>query len=215
MVPKQTTGEPVPDRPATTGPSRPPGRPKPLPPHRIELNLREIGQLFNSMDPSPFYEKDLDHDAEEFIESWAQEFPRHEPVTLVVHLKEFPAAHDTRALIEQAVHHFFADRARLNQLELKRLLKTGRLSLFIGLSFLAVCTLVSELLAVWAAGSAGWQILREGLTIGGWVAMWKPMQIYLYDWWPLRRRGLIYRKLSRMHVEVRPAREHPAPPRPS
>ena len=36
-------------------------------PHRIELNLREIGQLFNTMDPATFPEKDLDGDAEEFI----------------------------------------------------------------------------------------------------------------------------------------------------
>jgi hypothetical protein len=33
--------------------------------------------------------------------------------------------------------------------------------------------------------------------------MWRPMQIYLYDWWPVRRRGKLYRKLARMHVDVR------------
>jgi hypothetical protein len=42
-------------------------------PHRIEIFVDKIEQLFNSMDPSPFHEKDLDHDAEEFIVSWAQE----------------------------------------------------------------------------------------------------------------------------------------------
>jgi len=35
------------------------------PVHRIELRLREIEQLFNSMDPTPFHHKDLDPDAEE------------------------------------------------------------------------------------------------------------------------------------------------------
>ena len=34
------------------------------------------------------------------------------------------------------------------------------------------------------------------------VAMWRPMQIYLYDWWPLLRRSRIYAKLSHMPVEV-------------
>jgi hypothetical protein len=46
-------------------------------------------------------------------------------------------------------------------------------------------------------------ILREGLIIGGWVAMWRPMEIFLYEWWPLLRKGRLYQKLSRMHVEVR------------
>ena len=35
----------------------------------IEVKLTELNQLFNSMDPSPFHERDLDHDAEEFIVS--------------------------------------------------------------------------------------------------------------------------------------------------
>lgn len=30
----------------------------------------------------------------------------------------------------------------------------------------------------------------------------RPMQIHLYDWWPLRQRGRIYAKLSHMPVEV-------------
>jgi hypothetical protein len=45
--------------------------------------------------------------------------------------------------------------------------------------------------------------LTQSLTIAGWVAMWRPMEIYLYWWWPLRWRGQIFDKLSRMQVEVR------------
>ena len=73
--------------------------------HRIELNLREIGQLFNTMDPSPFHEKDLDHDAEEFIVGWAREFPLRESVELVVHLSVLPAGQDAQAIVAGAVHH--------------------------------------------------------------------------------------------------------------
>ena len=42
-------------------------------PGLIELRLNNVGQLFNTMDPSPYHERDLDHDAEEFILSWARE----------------------------------------------------------------------------------------------------------------------------------------------
>jgi hypothetical protein len=59
-------------------------------PHRIEVKVREKTQLFNSMDPSPFHEKDLDPDAEEFIESWAMEYPRKEPAQLIVQLENCP-----------------------------------------------------------------------------------------------------------------------------
>jgi hypothetical protein len=42
------------------------------------------------------------------------------------------------------------------------------------------------------------------LTIAGWVAMWRPMEIYLYDWWPLRRKSRLYQKLSQMPVQMIP-----------
>jgi hypothetical protein len=171
-------------------------------PHRIELNLREIGQLFNTMDPAPFPEKDLDGDAEEFILSWVREFPLDEPVALVVHLNELPVDQNPQTVIEQGVHHYFAYRARLNRLEFRRLLKDGRQSLLIGIVFLAACLTASHAMGGGEYGTFR-SLARESLTIAGWVAMWRPMQIYLYDWWPLRRRGRLYEKLSRMKVEVR------------
>jgi hypothetical protein len=168
--------------------------------HSINLMLRDLGQLFNSMDPSPFNDKDLDKDAEEFIVSWAQEYPPNEPVTLRVHLEQWPPQDPTQ-LIQEAIHNYFAYRTKLNNLEFTRLMKQGRTSLLIGLPFLIACLLVSKMLLGGEAGT--WAaILQESLTIAGWVAMWRPMQIYLYDWWPLRRRGRVYAKLSQMPVEV-------------
>jgi len=153
------------------------------------------------MDPSPFHERDLDDDAEEFIVSWAQEFPRRDPVSLVIHVNQIPAQRDAQHLVETAVHHYFAYRARLKTLDLRHLLKEGRTSLLIGLAFLAACMLTSQLLR--RQGGTLPIVLREGLIIAGWVAMWRPMEIFLYEWWPLLRKGRLYQKLSRMHVELR------------
>jgi hypothetical protein len=172
------------------------------PPHRIELNLTRLNQLFNTMDASPFHEKDLDHDAEEFIVSWAREFPPDKPVTLLVHLSEFPEGQAPQPLIEEAVQNYFAYRSRLNRLEFQHLMKDGRRSLLIGLLFLGTCLAVSNLLVGPSSGTFS-IIGREGLSIAGWVAMWRPMEIYLYDWWPLRRRARLFETLSRIQVEVR------------
>ncbi len=169
--------------------------------HRIEISLKSIEQLFNSMDPSPFHEKDLDRNAEEFIVSWAQEFPPREPIALNIHLEHVPDHEDAPELIQRAVHHYFAYRAKLNRRDLNRLLRDGRTSLFIGLTFLTACLFTAGLLA---ETHRVWSIVREGLTIAGWVAMWRPMEIYLYDWWPLRRHAQILAKLSHMDVQVHP-----------
>ena len=85
-------------------------------------------------------------------------------------------------------------------------MKEGRQSLTIGLVFLLACLAVSNAITDRATGTFP-SLTRESFTIAGWVAMWRPMQIYLYDWWPLRRRGLVYEKLSRMRVEVRKRQE--------
>jgi hypothetical protein len=37
----------------------------------------------------------------------------------------------------------------------------------------------------------------------GWVANWKPIQIFLYEWWPLVRRRELYRRLSVASVKVK------------
>jgi len=172
---------------------------------RIDLKLGEINQLFNSMDPSPFNDKDLDHDAEEFIVSWAHEYPPDEPIMLRIYLEQWPAE-DPRELIPEAIHNYFSYRAKINRLEFRRLMKQGRASLAIGLVFLAACLLTSKMLIAPMA-LPGTSVLQESLTIAGWVAMWRPMQIYLYDWWPVRRMGHIYANLSRMPVEVINKRE--------
>ena len=153
------------------------------------------------MDPSPFHERDLDDDAEEFIVGWAREFPRRDPVSLVVHVNQLPAHADAEHLLETAVHNYFTYRAKLNRLEFRYLLKQGRTSLIIGLTFLAVCMITSQLLRRQEETLS--IVIREGLIIAGWVAMWRPMEIFLYEWWPLLRKGRLYEKLSRMRVEVR------------
>lgn len=169
-------------------------------PHYIRLKLHDLAQLFNSMDPSPFLEKDLDEDAEEFIVSWAQEFPADEPIRLHICLEHLPPEHP-KDLIKEAVHNYFAHRAEITNLELKRLLAQGRVSLAIGLVFLSVCLVLSKVVLGYQNGARA-VVTREGRTIVGWVAMWRPMQIYLYDWWPLRRREHIFEKLSHMPVEI-------------
>lgn len=169
--------------------------------HSISLTIHDITQLFNSMDPSPFIEKDLDDKAEAFIVGWAQEFPANAQIKLRVHLEQWPSEGDPKELIRQAVHNHFAHLAELKRLEFKALMKQGRTSLLIGLGCLAISLVSSKMLQHSEAGTWA-SILRESLTIAGWVAMWRPMQIYLYDWWPVRRRGKLYEKLCRMPVEV-------------
>lgn len=164
----------------------------------IELRLREVAQLFNSLDPSPFLERDLDVKAEEFIESWAAEIPSHRELALRVHLATPP----TPALdVGEAVRAFFKHRAEHKQRELALLLRRGRLSLVVGMGFLVACLVGAEFVPHLPLGALS-GVVRESLLIVGWVAMWRPLEIYLYDWWPVRAERRNLQRLARMEVTV-------------
>ena len=45
--------------------------------------------------------------------------------------------------------------------------------------------------------------MRESLTIGGWVSMWRPLEIFLYDWWPIRNEARLSDRLAAMPVRIR------------
>jgi len=168
----------------------------------IELKLHEPNQLFNLMDPDPFIEKDLDAEAEDFIVSSAKEFPLPQPLRLLVHLPAAGTPPETPRVIEEAIRHFFLHRSEAALRELRQLFRQARFTLLVGLAFLGSCLALGQVVSQLAWGGLG-ELLRESLLICGWVAMWRPMELCLYDWWPLLRNLRIARKLSAMPVEVR------------
>ncbi len=176
----------------------------------IRLRLRDLAQLFNSLDPSPFVDRDLDADAEEFITSWARELPAGRELELVIELAQ-PSPPERLAGVEDAVRRYFATRADIKQLEFRQLMRRGRLSLGVGSLFLALCLFLVGLVTKANFGEAG-TILTEGLTICGWVAMWRPLEIYLFDWWPLAEERRRLDRLARIRVRILPLATLPSFP---
>ena len=163
-----------------------------------------IAQLFHSLDPSPFHEKDLDKDAEDFIVSWARELPASRPFRVVVHLPEEQIALPEAQAIGHAIRQFFTYRAQVIGLELKELFRVGRRSLAIGLTVLLVSVVASQAVAAKLDPRPLGKVIEESLLIFAWVANWRPIEIFLYDWWPIVRRRDLYRRLGDAEVELRP-----------
>jgi hypothetical protein len=176
----------------------------PLPPHcrPIEVHVAELKQLFNAIDPSPFRERDLDPNAEEFIVEWGRELPRDAPLALVVHLDRPAGLPEEPAILRDAVREFFAVRAETTRRRLRLLFRVGRTSLAIGIVFVAVTVAAGDLIAKALQGQHLGEILKESLLIGGWVAMWRPLEVFLYDWWPIRQEAQLYDRLSAMPVRI-------------
>ncbi|MCF6148314.1 MAG: hypothetical protein E3K37_06615 [Candidatus Kuenenia sp.] len=167
----------------------------------IELKLKDARQLFNTFDPAPFMEKDIDDDAEEYIVDSVREFSLDTPLKLVIYLPESSKEEAIRFLTE-AIHNYFSYRFDTSSKELRFVLKRGRISLLIGFLFLFFCISTGEIINRFGNGMLI-QIIKEGLLISGWVAMWRPIQIFLYDWWPIRYMGKLYEKISKMPIEMK------------
>jgi len=168
----------------------------------IDISVGKLQQLFNSFDPSPFHDRDLDHDAEEYIVGSAEEIGLQRPLKLIVHLPSDQLASADQATLERAIHNYFAYQQRQLQRRLRMLFHDGRIALGVGIAFLFVCILIRQLAYSLGSGTAS-EIIAEGMLIAGWVAMWRPLDTFLYDWWPVRRRGQIFGKLAAMPVIVR------------
>ena len=54
------------------------------------------------------------------------------------------------------------------------------------------------------------RLVEESFLILGWVANWRPLEIFLYDWWPIARRRDLYRRLSNAVVEAKPYQVEPS-----
>lgn len=169
----------------------------------IEINVSRLSQLFNSFDPSPFHERDLDKDAEDYIVESAEELLHHRALGLVVHLPADQLREADALYLRDAIHNYFSYRAKQGWRRLRILLYDGRVALAIGLAFLFCCVALREL-AFSFSHNAAFDIFGEGMLIIGWVAMWRPLEIFLYEWVPLRRRCRILEKLSAMPVTIRP-----------
>src|SRR5215469_7827988 len=177
----------------------------PIPPKCsvIEVHVGELKQLFDAIDPSPFRDRDLDPKAEEFIVGWAKDFPKDATLALVIDLDREAGLRHEATVLRESIHEFFKHRAERYRQRLRELFRVGRTSLVIGLVTLAAAIVFGDFLARLLKGSRIGEIVRESLTIGGWVSMWRPLEVFLYDWWPVRNEARLSDRLAAMPVRIR------------
>ncbi len=167
----------------------------------VELRLDRLSRLYNTLDPAPFHEKELDAAADEYIVGSAEDVGGR-PFRLVIMLPEDELARPEAAQIPASIRNHFALRERNEGRRLRGEWHRGRISLAIGLGFLVLCLFARQLLQ--SSGGAIQGMLAEGLLIVGWVAMWGPLDVFLYGWWPIAGRCRLFASLANLAVELRP-----------
>jgi hypothetical protein len=166
----------------------------------LELRLTNLDQFFETFDPSPFHKKDINDDAERYIVNSVEAFPLKSKLKLVFFLSEEHNKEASHVLIP-AIENFFQFQAMMASRAIRSLLNEGKISLLLGFLFLIVCIGTGAVVSL-AFHNHLRAVVLEGLSIIGWVAMWRPIQIFLYDWWALYRKKKIFEKIRDMPIEI-------------
>ncbi len=168
----------------------------------IEVRVKSAQQLFDARDPAPFRDRDLDDDFVEWINSSAREFPSHMPLKIVIHVEESEKSELSSEAIREAIRSFYAYKIELQRGDLKDFLRRAQIFFAVGMLVLVAClTLAQNIPLSQPPGALG--ILREGLVIFGWVSIWKPIELILFDWYPLFERLRLFKKLESTEIDFK------------
>lgn len=162
----------------------------------IELRLKQIDQLFDTLDPAPFRDKSLDRRVESYLLDSAGEHGHREPLAVVLHGPCPLQAHVPD--IAAAIHAHFELAHQQAERRHRRRRRVGRLAMLAGTATLAAVLLLRHWLA--AVPAPFGEVLSEGLLILAWVALWRPIETIGFDSWESRQQRGILRRLAQVQV---------------
>jgi hypothetical protein len=170
----------------------------------IEVHVGELKQLFNAIDPSPFRDKDLDPKAEEFIVGWAKELPRDATLALVVDLDPGGRVTQRGYCATRRDSRVLQSTRSSIQAASTRIVPCGPDQPCHRTRCFSVGDCVGRFSSCFDEGQPDWRNRSRKLydrRLGFHVA--RPLEIFLYDWWPIRSEARLSGRLAAMPVRIR------------
>jgi hypothetical protein len=169
----------------------------------LEIKLTSIMQLFNSFDPAPFHEKELDSAAEQYIVETVKDFPAKTEFRMIIYLPRDLVSGEQARKIAPAIHNHFQYKMLVAERKYRARIRHGRATLLIGLPFLTIALLARAYVSSFGDSLIP-QIFADALLVIGWAAMWEPVTVLLYELWPILQLKATYERISRMEIDILP-----------
>ncbi|MEI8144975.1 MAG: hypothetical protein WCH83_05890 [Alphaproteobacteria bacterium] len=168
----------------------------------IPIEIDSVDRLFATIDLSPFHDRSFNAIASDYVIGEAQQAPKKANFVVSLRLPAGYAAAEDLEKVRAVVAHHFHRLAVTEDQEFRNLLREGVRALAVGMIVLAVCTALAQSIDARSLpeGFATW--LRDGLSVFGWIANWRPAEILFYDWWPVRQSRDLYRRLEQARIEA-------------
>lgn len=158
----------------------------------LKIKISSVEGLFDSADPRRIPERNLNFEWLEYVFEVMNDKPRRVPIHLEIIATETGSW--TPETFSSIMHDEFRNYDKLLKRRLKDNFRLGRTSLGIALVTLLFFILLSEIAHHVSAGFFQ-RAFEEGFLIIGWVALWRPVEILLYDWWPIFDRRMKVKRI--------------------
>jgi hypothetical protein len=176
----------------------------------LVLHLDEIGKFFNIPDPDPLagnqlFEPGIDRVYDQVRASGLKCDPH-----LILYLPKKQVNPKNEQNLKTGIEDYckFQVYKIQNSLEMQK--RQGRRTLIYGLTILIICLLLSGIgfyltsIAPTAFLYALGGFMYNGFMIIGWVSLWTPTSMLLFERWPDIISKKTYEKIMEMTIEIRP-----------
>jgi hypothetical protein len=169
---------------------------------RLRLELQGLEELFSESGFDPLGGRAEELPGLERLLDELRPLPRGVPLHTTLVLPARERAPDLEARCRAALRDVLDRRLVRNRNDARSVRQEGYATLWRGLAFLALCLAGSSLMAVvdFAPGFIE-RFIDEGLVIAGWVALWYPLDVLLYQRWPLARERCLYETVRDMALD--------------
>ncbi|MEJ0053915.1 MAG: hypothetical protein WDN10_04315 [bacterium] len=167
---------------------------------KIRLKIASLDAVFDPLDPEAIPNRRLSADWLEYVFEMMEERDREFGGLSLVIPPDVLGPRAPQEIVDDMKRQLIAHDESL-RVKLKKNFRTGRVTLLLALVVLAVFESLSVLSGDFNLGPFQ-QTFSEGFLIIGWVALWRPVEILLYDWWPIVDERRKVRKLLNGKIEV-------------
>lgn len=175
--------------------------------HCVDVRLSSDARLFDNRDPAPFRERDLDPGVVEYLLDAAEDLAPNGPFRVVFWFPEQPRTDDVTAAVRAHLEYELERLVRTR----RRQRRTGQVALVIALGLLLALQAIAQLAIARLPASSARDAFKEGLVILSWVVLWRPVDVLVYDWLPVRRQRRLLERLLAAPIDTR-IDEAAAPP---
>ncbi len=166
--------------------------------HTIKIGLSSFDQLINVDSDNVYPGTGVESDAFDYIYTEADESPRGSKLTLEINIPSITP--EKEELARKVLQKYFEYELKIAEKSLTKNFRKGLGAVILALFIALICILISLGLNSLNLSEELRSILNGILIIACWVSTWTVIEIFFFDWWPIKREINIDKKLSLMDI---------------